>query len=207
MKSVPERASVRRPNLSRAVRLLIRDAARRLPELSHVQAERVLVVAGEARRASRATVRPLRFDGGHRSGPGRRRKPRVTFRGRDILYIVTLRPLFFRASTPDQRVETILHELFHLSLRFDGTLAQDRRHRVLAGGGFEKELRPLVRRYLASCPEELLLPLRKNGEVLVRQWLEKPPRVTGPASRIRKRYTEAHTFLGPVRMITRATRH
>ena len=49
-------ASPARPNLSRVVRLLIRDIARRLPELAHVRAERVLVVAGEARRRSRATT-------------------------------------------------------------------------------------------------------------------------------------------------------
>ncbi len=207
MKRAPPRPTVRRPNVSRAVRRLIRDISRCLPELSHVRAERILVIAGEARRASRATVRPLRFESGSRRTPSGGRKPKVTFRGTDMLYVITLRPLFFRASTPEKRVESILHELFHVSPRFDGTLANDRRHQALPGPKFESALRPLVRRYLAACPDELLAPLRLNGDVVARQWLEKPPGSYRLGSHVRKRYDETHTFLGPVRMITRATRH
>lgn len=196
-----------RPNVSRAVRQLIRDLARRLPEYAHVKAENVLVVAGEARRASRATIRPLRFPGtaGLVARDGRR-KPRVTFRGHDVLYVITLRPLFFRDSTPEQRVETILHELFHASPRFDGTLDPAHRHAQLPGPRFKQVLRPLVRRYLAECPEPVLERLSFNGEVLVRQWLEKPANVFAAADKVRRRYTERQTFLGPARMITRSTR-
>jgi hypothetical protein len=57
-----------------------------------------------------------------------RRKPIVRVKGRRMLYSITLRPLFFRDSTPRERVETILHELFHISPAFDGTLARTRRH-------------------------------------------------------------------------------
>jgi hypothetical protein len=202
-----------RPNVSRAVKQLIRDVARRLPEYGHVKAERILVVAGEARRASRATVRPMRFpsgrlveEGGARGKGRRRRRPKVTYRGHDVLYVITLRPLFFRASTPEQRVETILHELFHVSGRFDGTLAPERRHAAM-GDRFEAELRPLVKRYLAACPARVLASLAVDGEVLARQWLEKPANAFRDGDRVRKRYTEAQTFLGPVRMVTRQTRH
>ena len=51
-----------------------------------------------------------------------------------MLYLITLRPLFFRASDPDQRMRTVLHELFHISSRFDGTLHQGRRHARLGKG-------------------------------------------------------------------------
>jgi predicted metallopeptidase len=198
-----------RPNVSRAVRLLIRDISRQLPEFSHVRSDRILVVAGEARRASRATIRPMRFPetGARHSKHKQLWKPRVTFRGQPILYVITLRPLFFRNSSVDQRIETILHELFHLSQTFNGTLDPQRRHSVLNRTAFSNALRPLIRRYLALCPEELRDRLAFNGEVRVRQWLEKPPRTYRRGSRQRRVYDETQTFLGPVRMITRTTRH
>jgi len=112
----------RRPNITRAVRTVINDAAARLPEFAHLKASRILVVAGEARRASWATIRPL--------GPIDRPsgKPVVRVKGRQMLYVVTLRPRFFRVADPAKRVETILHEVFHISKRFDGTLHSGRRH-------------------------------------------------------------------------------
>jgi hypothetical protein len=200
----------RRPNLSRAVRLLIRDIARREPAFRHVQADRILVMAGEARRASHASIRPLRFadTGTRRSPDGRRLRPRVLFRGREILYVITLRPPFFRALTPSERVGTVLHELFHMSAAFDGTLDPARRHAALPEREFAQALAPLVTRYLARCPARLLARLAFHGEVLVRQWLEKPG-LSYPAGRPRGRavYREDHTFLGSVEMITRPTSH
>jgi hypothetical protein len=187
--------------------MLIREIAGSLPEFAHVRSERILVVSGEARRASRATIRPMRFAGGLRTSPSGRRKPKVSFRGRDILYVLTLRPLFFRASTAEQRIETVIHELFHLSQAFDGTLDPERRHDALPKAAFERQLRPLVKRYLATCASPTLARFRVTGEVLVRQWLEKPPGSMGSAAKGRRRYDEAHTFLGPMRMITRKTRH
>jgi predicted metallopeptidase len=208
MPSPGRRKSRTRPNLSRQVRLLIRDIARRVPELAHVRADRVLVVAGEARRASRATIRPLRFPGGLLHAPGKEtRKPRVWFRGRKILYVITLRPLFFRSSTAEKRIETIIHELFHASSAFDGSLDPQRRHEALRAPAFEGSLRPLVKRYLAKCPAKSIERVAINGEVAVRQWLERPPTSYKRGSRVRKRYDETQTFLGPVRMITRQTRH
>jgi len=200
------KSAARRVNITKAVRSLIRDMAGVLPELAHVRADRVLVVSGEARRNSRATIRPLRFpDGGTRAG--RRRKPAVRFKGKQVLYLLTLRPLFFRSSTAEKRVETILHELFHASPRFDGTLDPARRHREMPGDDFEKALRPLVKRYLARCDAALLELLRANTDVLARQWLEKPAASYALNTRHRTRFADAQTFLGPVRMVTRATRH
>jgi hypothetical protein len=124
-----------------------------------------------------------------------------------VLYVMTLRPLFFRASTPEKRVETVIHELFHASAAFDGTLDPARRHAAMPGPLFQRALRPLVKRYLAVCPPEVLARLAVDGEVLVRQWLERPPGSYRPGSGARPAYDETQTFLGPVRMITRAARH
>jgi predicted metallopeptidase len=186
-----------RPRLGTVIRRLIRDAALKLPELSHVRASRILVVAGEARRASRATIRPLGGKLKRTRGP----RPRILIGGRRILYIITLRPMFFRSSTPEARVETLLHELFHISGRFDGTLHRGRRHALLPGKRFVALLGPLVARYLACMEPEILEALGRGGEVLVRQWLEKPPIRISLRSRGRRVYTEEQLFLGPVKLL------
>jgi hypothetical protein len=189
-----------RPNFNQAVKALIRDVATQMPEFSHIKASRILVVAGEARRASRGTIKPLMT---HPAAPNR--KPIVKIRGRRMLYCVTLRPLFFRSSTVQARIGTLLHELFHISPQFDGTLDEERRHETF-GRGFGAELRPLIRRYLRLCPPELAAAFAYDGEVRVHQWLERPSASLGGKRGARRLYTEAQLFLGPVLMITRSPR-
>ncbi len=192
--------AIRRPNFNQAVRALIRDIAAHMPEFAHIKASRILVVAGEARRASRSSVKPLMTH----STDGRR-KPVVKFKGRRMLYSITLRPLFFRSSTAQDRIGTLLHELFHISPAFDGTLDEQRRHEAV-GRGFGAKLRPLVRRYLRQCPPELWAAFAYDGEVRVYQWLERPGAVVRGKGGARRVYTEAQLFLGTVRMITRSSR-
>ncbi|WP_338869969.1 hypothetical protein [Myxococcus stipitatus] len=193
----------RRPNFNKTLRALIRDIATKLPEFAHVKAGRILVVAGEARRASRGTVKPLCFRGGKCRDRRGRRKPIIRIRNRRMLYCITLRPLFFRGSSAKARLETVVHELFHMSRRFDGTLHSGRRHAVL-GKDFARKLRPLVRRYFKLCPPELLAPLAYTGEVRVLQWLERPgpAYVPGTHRRVRKVYTEDQLYYGITRMVT-----
>ena len=121
-----------------------------------------------------------------------------------MLYCITLRPLFFRASTPRARIETLLHELFHISRRFDGSLEPTRRHATL-GKNFTRELKPLVRRYLKKCPPELWAAFAYDGEVRMQQWLERPTSGRGQG-KSRALYTEEHLFSGPLRMATKRTR-
>jgi len=184
---------VSRLNLTLAVKRLVRDVAARLPELAHVRASRLLVVAGEARRASRATIRPF---------PAGRRGPRVAVRGRAVRYVITLRPLWFLDSTPEERIDTILHELYHVSLRFDGTLHGGRRHARLPVATYQRRIRALRERYLAVAPAELVAPFAHRGLARARMWLERPAaprRDAGPERRI---YTERQLFYGLVRMGT-----
>lgn len=182
-----------RPNATLLCRRVVADMVRALPELSHIRPARILFIAGEARRGSRATIRPL----------GGNARARVTIKGRRALYCVTLRPKFFRASTPEQRVATLLHELLHIGPRFDGQLDPDRRHARLGQAKFEALLRPLLKRYLARGDPSLIGGLAHHGEVLARQWLERP---TGRSS-AGQAYTEKHLFLGPLLMVTRRKLH
>lgn len=191
----------RRPNFNLLARALIRDIARHMPEFGHIKASRILLVAGEARRASRGTVKPLKVRPGDRKA-----KALVTINGRRMLYCITLRPLFFRSSTTKGRIGTLLHELYHISPRFDGTLDEGRRHEAM-GKGFGAKLRPLVRRYLRQCPPELWAAMAFDGEVRVLQWLERPSaNLVGRKGATRRLYTEAQLFLGPVKMITPSSR-
>ncbi|MGO8971457.1 MAG: hypothetical protein ACLQDQ_18020 [Myxococcaceae bacterium] len=190
-------------DLNRAIRELLSDVSARMREFSHVQPARILVVAGEARRASRGSVKPLAFAGGKSRDATGLRKPVVRFHGRRMLYCITLRPLFFRASTPEARVETLLHELFHVSPTFDGTLDPTRRHACL-GGAFRRTFRPLVRRYLRRCPAEVLAPFAHRGPVRVLQWLERPPAFHVPRpSKNRRRYTEEQLFVSTMEFLTK----
>jgi len=179
----------RRPNLSLAVKRLIRDVARRVPELGHVRASRILVVAGEARRSSRATIRGLV------EGP---RRPAVAVRARRIRYVITLRPLWFRSSTAEERVATILHELYHASTRFDGTLHRARRHAELSRRAYGRRVEALLGRYLALAPEAVLAPFTHVGAARARMWLERPTARVQKGGRVL--YTEKQLFVGLVAM-------
>jgi hypothetical protein len=197
---------VRPLNVTLAVKRLVRDLAGRVPELAHVRASRVLVVAGEARRASRATIRPAHFkETRARAGSGAREKPLIRVKGRKILYVITLRPLWFVDSTPHERIGTIVHELYHASLRFDGTLHRGRRHSRLPLARYNRRLRDVVDRYLAAAPPEIVAPFSAHGIVRARMWLERPGGLyrREDAYRGRRVYTERQLFYGPVRMITR----
>jgi predicted metallopeptidase len=180
-----------------AVRRLMRDVAARIPELAHVRASRVLVVAGEARRASRATIRPARSRGSRGRGPGPRREALVRIHGRRMLYVVTLRPRWFVDSTPAQRIATILHELYHASERFDGTLHRGRVHARLPRDRYDRRIRALRDRYLAVAPAPVLAPFSHRGVVRVRMWLERPGGPSRDGRRTGRRlYTERQLFQG-----------
>ena len=187
----------RRPNLTLAVKRLVRDVALRLPEFAHVRASRVLVVAGEARRNSRATIRPAHFGTTRRPrGDGGAVKPLVRVKGKKILYVITLRPLWFVSSSPEERVGTILHELYHTSKRFDGTLHRGRRHTSLPLRQYNRRIRRLLTRYVAEAPAEMLAPFAHQGEVRVRMWLEGPGSFQGEEYAGRRLYTEQQLFYG-----------
>jgi len=193
----------RRPNFNETVRLLLEDVAARVPEFAHIRPGRILVVAGEARRASRGTVKPLTFPGGRsRDEESGFRRPIVRLHGKRILYTITLRPLFFRDSDAEARIGTVLHELFHISRRFDGTLSDERRHASM-GKEFAKRLRPIVRRYLKECPDPLKALFGYDGEVRLYSWLERPGLFYFPGKDSSRRlYTEEQLYLGNVRMVT-----
>jgi hypothetical protein len=193
----------RRPDFSLAVHALMAHISATMPEFRHIKAAKILVVSGEARRASRGTVKPMHFGNGTRIDEFGRQKPVVKIKGKRVFYTITLRPLFFRKSTARERVATILHELFHISEEFDGTLHSGRRHDE-AGDHFDAEFEPLEKKYWKLVPAGLKALFSYNGEVRVNQWLEKPQSwAPGEKASHRATYSEAHLFEGIMRMKTK----
>lgn len=190
-----------------AVKRLIRDVVRRVPELSHVKPSRVLVVAGEARRSSRATIRPACEESPAAPGRGGRHRPIIRVRGRKILYVITLRPRWFLASTPEDRVATVIHELYHASDAFDGSLHPERIHERLPRRHYDRRIRSLCDRYLSRAPDEVLTPFSHHGVARARMWLERPAGAFRAGERGGRRvYTERQLFMGLMPMVGGARR-
>lgn len=191
------------PDLDLAIQALLLHVRDHVEGFSHLRPHQILVVAGEARRASRATIKPLTFAGGKLLDATGRRKPEVRIDGWQMRYCITLRPLFFRNSTPQARIGTLLHELFHIGPTFDGTLDPQRRHDHL-GPRFGVLFRPVLASCLETLPEALLLPFAHHGEVSVRQWVERPGASVSRSARLeRSLYTEAQLYRARVFQVTR----
>ncbi|TWT96676.1 hypothetical protein Pla108_24500 [Botrimarina colliarenosi] len=151
-----------------AMERLCRDLCARIDELSHIDMSRVAVGYRQARRrvthGLQASLTPLRFEGGAEWGMIRRRRyacPRVVDRyGRECLYLLNFYlPRFFDHPF-EERLTTVVHELWHIGPQMDGDL---RRHegRCYAHGpsqkGFDEQAARLGRRWLAGDPPPDLL--------------------------------------------------
>lgn len=115
------------------IRRLCVDLTRRLPELAHVDMDRVAIRVCQTRRGVlhgiQASLTPLRFQGGARIAVrGAHRvtvEPLFDDRGRELLYLVSFYLPRFLNHPFREKLCTILHELWHISPDFDGDL---RRH-------------------------------------------------------------------------------
>lgn len=136
-----------------------------LPELHHIDLQRVAIAIAKTRKAVPhglyASLTPLRFEQGSTTtveGGQRYVIQRVLDgRGREMLYILTFYlPRFMEVDLLEKLV-TVLHELWHISPAFDGDL---RRHagRCYAHTHSQREydarMETLARRWLALDPPE-----------------------------------------------------
>lgn len=192
----PEDGRSRWPAVS-AFRALIADLAAAHPaELGHLDPRSILVIAGAARGEARASIRPMTFGG----SPPRRvygdfQKPRIEVGGHEILYELCLRPRYFLGGSGAERLLIFLHELWHISPRFDGSLAEDRRHRI-AG---EREAATIEALARAFSPQGLAARvLDHQGELLVPAWLSRPPS-RAPKGRVMREYHDADLYEAVVR--------
>ena len=151
----------------RYMRLLCHDMAQRLPEFSHVDLSHVAMSYSQTRKAVShgvwATLTPMRFEDGSRTcerdGKTWTVQRLTDETGREMLYILTFYlPRFLNLSL-EEKLSTILHELWHISPLFNGDL---RRHagRCFAHGAsqeeYDEKMQVLLQKWLASEPPEQL---------------------------------------------------
>jgi hypothetical protein len=152
-------------NFSDHMRIVCADMVSRVPELAHIDLSRVAMACTQVRNRAPhgvlATMTPLRFAEGAETTVRRGRKYTAQRlrdeTGREMLYILTCFLPRFMNHTLEEKVLTLLHELWHISPEFNGDLRRFA-GRCYAHGGSQAEY-------------------DRQVEVLARQWWSlHPPR-------------------------------
>jgi hypothetical protein len=177
-------------DLSAACARLCQDLCLRLPELAHIDNGRLLFCLSRSRALGTAGVyariAPLRFADGLATIDRRRGRYRETYRmpplhhdGRDILYLIYLLvPRFLRLSF-QQKLCTIIHELYHVSPAFDGDIRRLPGRNFAHGASrrrFNERIDQLCAAYLATGPDPQLLAFLHTDETA---WQTGALRLTG----------------------------
>ena len=133
MSTIDERAHLpanRAFDFTGAMRTLCHDLTARLDELRHIDINRVAIAFSQTRKPVRhglqATLTPLRFLGGSlytRRGRRRYTVQRLFDRdGREMLYILRFYLPRFLDQPFAEKLNTVVHELWHIGPEFDGDL-------------------------------------------------------------------------------------
>jgi predicted metallopeptidase len=150
------------------MRLLCEDMVARVDRLRHIDMARVAVSFSQARKATShgmyAALTPMRFVGGRMHTVRRGQKWGVqqlrAADGREMLYILNFYLPRFLDLPLREKLDTVMHELWHISPKFDGDV---RRYggRCFAHGSSQQQydalVEGLVDRWLASRPPESVL--------------------------------------------------
>ncbi|MBP89789.1 MAG: hypothetical protein CMJ64_24295 [Planctomycetaceae bacterium] len=120
-------------NITDRVRAICADISQHVPELAHIDVNRIGFAFAQTRKAvmhgMQASLTPLRFEDGSLTGEYRGRPMRVQRvfdnDGREMLYIYTVYLPRFTNLDFREKLITIFHELWHISPEFNGDL---RRH-------------------------------------------------------------------------------
>lgn len=145
-----------------AMWMLCDDITTRLDELLHVDMSRVAVSYAQARRrvlhGLQAKLTPMRFQDGAMTTRRNGRIwscQRLMLGGSEMLYILTFYLPRFLDQPFHEKMVTILHELFHVSPRFDGDIRRfGGRYHVHSHSQkeYDQEMGQLARRYIALAP-------------------------------------------------------
>ena len=136
-----------------AMRRLCIDMTRRLPDLRHIDLARVAISLCQTRKnvshGVYASLTPLRFEAGAKTIKRRGRRygvePVCDPSGLEYLYILSFYLPRFMNTGLEEKLSTVVHELWHISPAFDGDL---RRHagRCYAHGSSQREYDALMDR-------------------------------------------------------------
>jgi hypothetical protein len=161
-------------DFTQRMRDVCQDVVARTPELAHVDLSRVAFSFCQARRRTSwgiyASLTPLRFKGGALTEQRRRRTytiQRLFDRdGREMLYILSFYLPRFMDLSLDEKLVTVLHELWHISPAFDGDI---RRHEgrcyahTHSQAQYDAAMAVLAKRWQAQNPPEPLWGFLKLG--------------------------------------------
>lgn len=150
------------------MRELCCDIASRVPEMNHIDMDRVSVAFCQARKKVTwglyAKLTPMRFEDGERIGTVRGRRyaaqQMLDENGREMLYILSFYLPRFMDIDVREKLITVFHELWHISPKFNGDI---RRHpgRCFAHSHSQKkydaQMEILVERWLQDEPPRQLL--------------------------------------------------
>lgn len=149
------------------------DITARVEVFQHIHMDQVAVTFAQARRrvnyGLQAKLTPLRFENGALVTTRRNRKwtIRRMFRNEtELLYLLTFYLPRFLDQTFREKMITIMHELFHISPRFDGDIRRmEGRYHVHSASQkeYDRQMEVYVDDYFSSSPEpELFAFLRGN---------------------------------------------
>jgi len=170
--ALPRRKDARRRRCDHAgfnftfhMRRLCGDMVARVPELRHIELDRVAISFCQARKSVQygmyASLTPMRFAGGRMQTVRRGRKWGVQRllddTGREMLYILSFYLPRFLQLGPHEKLSTVMHELWHIGPRFDGDVRR-------FGGRcyahtpsqrqYDAQVEKLVNRWLSLNPPE-----------------------------------------------------
>ena len=139
----------------------------RLPELSHIHLDRVAISFTQARKRGsygvHATLTPMRFKGGREEeichGQLYRCQRLFDSSGQEFLYILSFYLPRFLDAPLQEKLVTILHELWHISPFFDGDLRRfDGRCYAHSHSQqqYDDQMLILVKKWLAKKPPHSL---------------------------------------------------
>lgn len=177
-------------DLSARLDALCRQLCQTLPQLAHIDPDRLLFTLVRSRaqglHGTYARIVPLRFAGGASEITRRRGRIEETYRmpplnhlGREIYYLISLLvPRFLRLSL-EQKLTTLLHELYHISPACDGDIRRFNGRNFAHGhsrAAYNRLIGQLLDAFLATRPDPELLAAIDIDEA---GWATQTYRLTG----------------------------
>ncbi len=155
-----------------AVSQLCVDVTEKLPEFSHIDMSRVAVCFAQTRTRQlhglQAKLTPLRFENGARTTVrgGRQWTVQRLYIGQvEMSYILTFYLPRFLDQSFKEKFITVLHELYHISPRFDGDIRRmEGRYHVHSHSQkeYDREMELFAKRYLSLRPESDLFEFLRH---------------------------------------------
>jgi predicted metallopeptidase len=163
------------------IRRLCEDMVSRTEPLQHIDMERVAISFSQTRSPTKtgiyASLTPLRFPGGtsHTIRRGRKWEIQkvIDTNGRSMLYLMNFYLPRFLDLNFHEKLETVIHELWHVSPRFDGDLRRLGERKYAHGASLKKyddHVRTIVDHWLSLGPPERVYSfLREDFRKLMAQ--------------------------------------